>query len=306
MEGILVTTPLLVPEPSIVAEDVLSIASTDVSSGENETVDREVPGRNLGVLDGIAIVLGLQIGSGIFSSPSLVVQKTGSEYVALLVWCIAGMMAWACAACYIELGTRLPFNGGPQEYLAYCFNDLFGFLASWACIFTVKPCSAAILALVISDYVCDALHLERGPLDFIRTLTAVGVIGLVTLINCAGNRQSNTVTKALLACKIFGVGFIIMMGLAVQVLPGSFLPPVSPGISSLSEPALGNYTDATLSAMWAYSGWETVCNRFLQFSTATDFALACICRRGIEKSKPQYRASDQHVHASCDPALYPR
>jgi solute carrier family 7 (L-type amino acid transporter), member 6 len=250
------TTPLLISLPS---HHPVSLSPGNDDSASSNREEIKDPKRILGLFDGIAIVLGLQIGSGIFASPSLVVQHAGSELAALLIWCIAGGLAWTCAACYIELGTRLPFNGGPQEYLAYCFNDLCGFLASWACIFTVKPCSAAILALVVSDYICDTLRLERGPLDLTRKLVALLAICLVATVNCTGNKLSNIATKSLLACKIFGLGFVIIMGFAALIARSSSLPVAPRELKSLSRPDLSKYTDATLLAMWAYSGWEAVC-----------------------------------------------
>ncbi|KAK0639569.1 amino acid/polyamine transporter I [Cercophora newfieldiana] len=203
--------------------------------------------------DGVALVLGIQIGSGIFVSPALVARNTGSEAPALLVWVVAGLLAWACAACYVEMGTRLPVNGGPQEYLAYCFGDLFGFLTSWGCIFGVKPCSSAILALFIADYVCEAANIAHY-----NRLVALAVVALVTAVNCAGNRLSNVSTKVLLGCKTIGVGFVIVMGFAVLLFPQlspspePSLPPEPPAHKS------GNYVDALVAAMWAYSGWEVL------------------------------------------------
>jgi len=236
------TTPLL-------AEDALN-APREVG----EPAAKQRPKRILSFWDGVALTLGIQIGSGIFVSPTLVALNTGSELQALVVWIVAGGLAWACAACYVELGTRLPVNGGPQEYLAYCFGDLFGFLTSWGCIFGVKPCSAAILALFIANYICDAAHLDsfRGPI-------ALAVIAVVTTVNCIGNRLSNVSTKVLLGCKTISVGFVIVMGFAVLVFP-SLSPPNTPDALPELPPRLtqGSYTDALVAAMWAYSGWEVV------------------------------------------------
>jgi amino acid transporter len=178
---------------------------------------------------------------------------------ALVVWCIAGGLAWSFAGCYTELGSRLPFNRGPQEYLSYCFSDLYGFFASWACAFTLKPCSAAILALVVTDYVCEVLSLARGPFDYVPKLVAISMIALVTVVNCMGNKLSNIVTKSLLVCKIFCVASIIILGFTVLIGPRFSPSVVLMELKSPPRPGLRNYTDATLLAMWAYSGWEAVC-----------------------------------------------
>ncbi|KAK4151529.1 amino acid transporter [Chaetomidium leptoderma] len=238
-----VTTPLL-------TDDALSPLSPQGKHHANSTAIKK---RLLNFWDGLALTIGIQIGSGIFISPALVARNTSSELPALVVWTVGGLLAWACAACYSEMGTRLPVNGGPQEYVAHCFGDLLGFMASWGCIFGIKPCSAAILALFIADYVCGAAEFE------FRSLVALGVIALVTAVNCTGNRLSNVSTKILLACKIISVGFVIVMGFAVLLFP-SLSPP--PGVDAPREPPAqadsGSYTDGLVAAMWAYSGWEVL------------------------------------------------
>src|SRR5579859_6412557 len=51
---------------------------------------------------GLSLVVGLQIGSGIFSSPALVNRNAGSVGMSLIVWIVAGCLAWT-GACTIPL-----------------------------------------------------------------------------------------------------------------------------------------------------------------------------------------------------------
>ena len=51
-------------------------------------------------LNGLSLVVGLIIGSGIFSSPSQVITNAGSPGASLLVWVVAGILAWTGAASY--------------------------------------------------------------------------------------------------------------------------------------------------------------------------------------------------------------
>jgi hypothetical protein len=46
---------------------------------------------------GLSLVVGLQIGSGIFSSPALVNRNAGSVGMSLIVWLFAGCLAWTGA-----------------------------------------------------------------------------------------------------------------------------------------------------------------------------------------------------------------
>lgn len=259
------TTPLLRPtiaahdqgQPIVTIQPHHDAATTSPAtlSAEPEIIDDSQ--RSLGFWDSVAMVLATQIGSGIFISPSLVARNAGSTALALLIWAVGGALAWACALCYVELGVRVPLNGGPQEYLAYCFNDLGGFLAAWGTIFALKPCSAAMLALFVSDYLGDIFHIDEQGQALSRQLIALLTIIVVTVINCIGNTQSRVLTKVLLGCKIFGLAFVLTMGLSTLIIPPQ--PSITPrALSVAPQPSLSNLTDATLQALWAYSGWETV------------------------------------------------
>jgi L-type amino acid transporter 6 len=213
--------------------------------------------RQLGFYDGLAMVLCTQIGSGIFITPSHVASNSGSKPVALLTWLFSGLLAWACALCYVELGVRMPLNGGAQEYLAYCFNDLAAFIASWGTIFALKPCTAALLAVFVSDYFCDAMDLSEPLPVFYRKLIALATLAVLTFINCAGNTQSRIATKLLVACKILGLVFVLVLSLVPLVIPGSS-PPAPGDMTNISPPVLNKLPDAILQALYAFSGWETV------------------------------------------------
>ncbi|XP_028173922.1 cystine/glutamate transporter-like [Ostrinia furnacalis] len=91
--------------------------------------------KQLGLLEGVAIILGIIFGSGIFITPKEVLEKTGSVWGSLTVWTLCGGMATLGALSYAELGTTLLQSGGDYHYINEAYGPLPAFLYLWDAIF---------------------------------------------------------------------------------------------------------------------------------------------------------------------------
>ena len=60
--------------------------------------------RRLGLLNGVAMLVGTIVGSGIFISPKGVLQSAGSPALSIIVWILCGLISLIGAICYAELG----------------------------------------------------------------------------------------------------------------------------------------------------------------------------------------------------------
>jgi solute carrier family 7 (L-type amino acid transporter), member 5 len=65
--------------------------------------------KELGLLEGCAIILGIIFGSGIFVSPKGVIQEVNSPGASLVIWMLCGALSMIGALCYAELGSY--YNG---------------------------------------------------------------------------------------------------------------------------------------------------------------------------------------------------
>lgn len=83
-------------------------SNNDVSSSASTSSGVKMK-KELSLLDGVAIIVGVIIGSGIFVSPKGVLKFAGSVGQAIIVWVISGVLSMIGALCYAELGKVLHF-----------------------------------------------------------------------------------------------------------------------------------------------------------------------------------------------------
>ncbi len=78
--------------------------------------------RQIGVTQGIALICGVIIGSGIFISPQAVIRYSGSVSTSLLLWAVGGFISTCGALSFVELGTTFPASGERYEYLRVMYG----------------------------------------------------------------------------------------------------------------------------------------------------------------------------------------
>ena len=115
------------------------------------------PRKTLSVIDGIALIIGVVVGTGIFKTPSLVAANTGDDLVFFLTWFLGGAVSLIGALCYAELAVTYPHSGGDYHYLSRAFGQDVGFLFGWARMTVIQPGSIAMLAFVFGDYLSQLL-----------------------------------------------------------------------------------------------------------------------------------------------------
>jgi amino acid transporter len=62
------------------------------------------------------------VGTGIFATPSGILQLSGSVGLALFLWVAGSVIAAAGMAVYLEFGTAIPKNGGEKNYLEFVYK----------------------------------------------------------------------------------------------------------------------------------------------------------------------------------------
>ncbi|CAG8959487.1 hypothetical protein HYFRA_00001385 [Hymenoscyphus fraxineus] len=219
--------------------------------------------KTLTYLNGLSLVVGLIIGSGIFSSPSQVNINAGSPGASLIVWAIAGVLAWTGASSYAELGGAIPLNGGAQVYLAKIFGEIWGFLFTWCAVVVLKPGSSAIIAIIMGEYlvrVAIGADAENVSVWINKSVALVGLI-VVTLLNCLSTRLGTKMGDMFMFLKFVALIGVTIVGSVVAVTGFSNAGEANQdwktkGWFEGTNASASSWAVALYAGLWAFDGWD--------------------------------------------------
>lgn len=221
--------------------------------------------KTLTYMNGLGLIIGLIIGSGIFSSPSQVNANVGSPGASLVVWVIAGVLAWTGAASYAELGGAIPLNGGPQAYLSKILGEMAGFLFTWVAVLVLKPGSAAIIAIIMGEYlVRAAIGVEAETINpwVSKSVALVGLV-LLTFMNALSTRLGTRTNDMLMFLKFIALIGVTIVGVVVAITGLSYSGPANVewkthGWFEGTSKDGAQWAVAIYAGLWAFDGWDNV------------------------------------------------
>jgi len=200
--------------------------------------------RVLGLLFGVAVVVGGMVGQGILRTPGIVASAVHSPESILLLWIVGAGLVAISAFAYVELGTAIPRAGGPYDFVRHAFGPLAGVIAGWGQWFVLVT-QEAFLAIVVAEF----LH-RVGVWPSVGTsFLAVGILAVFWLVNWTGTRISGGSQIAFSAIK--GAALIALVVL-LFAQPGAQHLAVTPGEGI----GLAGIVVAMRAIVNTYDGWQ--------------------------------------------------
>ena len=165
--------------------------------------------KTLNRFDGIALLVGITIGSGIFATPQIIAKYLNSFSTIILLWIAVSIFVYVGALIYAELGSRFPETGGEYIYIEKAFGSFWGFIFGWTQLFIIRTSATAGLSLVTANYLSYFFPMNQIEKTFVAFL----VILVFCSINYIGVKKASAYNKLSSSTKIGGLLFFAVIGL---------------------------------------------------------------------------------------------
>jgi len=233
---------------------------------ELHAADAPIPGtpqqlpRVLGLWDGVAMVVGSIIGSGIFLKVSNVDKAVGDFGFGPIigVWIVVGLVTLCGSLALAELAAMFPHAGGPYLYMREAYGRLPAFLWGWTEFWIVRPCSVGALSCATALYLGQIIELSHVGQECV----AIGIVVFLSVANILSTRWGASLMNFFTVIKLLFLAGLIVLPTALGYANFANWTPVlataEPGASANGVVAMDWSTAlgaAVMAVMWPYHGW---------------------------------------------------
>lgn len=216
--------------------------------------------KQYGLWTGIAMVVGIVIGSGVFLKAGGVLKLSGGDLrKSLLAWFIGGIIMIVSGFCFTIFATRIKKYNGVIDYVESATNKKVGYGLAWLMTNFYYPIIASIVALFAGSYFFKLIGSNIGLTDWQNFLFALVVLIAMTALNYLSPMLAAKFQISATIIKLIPIFIIALAGLFFSlfsadatkgILTALNTPAHAPGIDVTT-----NFGEAVKKTAFAYEGW---------------------------------------------------
>lgn len=200
--------------------------------------------KKLKFLSVMSIVIGSQIGAGIFLLPA---RLAVLGPIGLFGWIVSGMGAILLALVFAQLSMQVSRGGGPHVYIEKAFGPKAAFFTAWA-YWLISWIGSLAIVIAAVGYLCSLIGISN-PLIILSLETIV--LSSITLVNIRGTNIAGSLEILLTIMKCTPLIIIPLAGMYfIKTEHFHSLNPMNLNI-------LDAINTASIMTFWGFIGLET-------------------------------------------------
>lgn len=211
--------------------------------------------KQYGIWTGIAMVVGIVIGSGVFLKAGGVLKLAGGNLkLSILAWFIGGLIMITSSFCFAVFATKVTKYNGVVDYVEVASNEKIGYSLAWMITSFYYPIVASIVALFAGSYFFKMIGLNIGLTDWQNFLFAFGIITLVVIVNYLSPIIASRFQISATVVKLIPILLIAIGGLFASLIVGNDYGIIN-AFKNNAEGYELNFGEAVKKTAFAYEGW---------------------------------------------------
>ena len=211
--------------------------------------------KQYGIWTGIAMVVGIVIGSGVFLKAGGVLKLAGGNLkLSILAWFIGGLIMITSSFCFAVFATKVTKYNGVVDYVEVASNEKIGYSLAWMITSFYYPIVASIVALFAGSYFFKMIGLNIGLTDWQNFLFAFGIITLVVIMNYLSPIIASRFQISATVVKLIPILLIAIGGLFASLIVGNDYGIIN-AFKNNAEGYELNFGEAVKKTAFSYEGW---------------------------------------------------
>lgn len=213
--------------------------------------------KQYGLWTGIAMVVGIVIGSGVFLKAGGVLTLSGGDLkLSILAWFVGGVIMVCSGFCFAVFASRVTKYNGVVDYVEEATNKKVGYGLAWCMTTFYYPIIASIVALFAGQYFFILIgHPEIGLTHWGNFIFAFVILVIVVVINYVSPMIAAKFQVSATVIKLIPILLIAVAGLFASLIVGEGYGIINAFQNPAPFMPAANFGEAVKKTAFAYEGW---------------------------------------------------